>query len=329
MLTPSLRFDGPRVFDPRRCRRRNYSDALEHCAVYNGTLATIHNEDEQEEVRDALYVIVDRGFDYGWVGGSDSITEGDWLWEDNVRFNGSFSAWAAGQPDDARARWRDFDCLVMNPQRSSWYDADCTALYPSVCMHVEAFSSPPPPLPPPPPSPSPPPPCPVPPLVPPSPPTPPKLPPTPPRLPPRAPPPPPPKLPPPSPEAPPPAPLLPFGALSVLLPKRTFWEAAGNCTAYGGQLVSVHSHAQHEQIVQVMEEAGLSHDSVWIGATDDKEEGRWVWVDGVAFSYGSEPIDSQFVKWAYHQPSAVAVGGAGETPQACTHTYISLGALQH
>ncbi len=58
------------------------------------------------------------------------------------------------------------------------------------------------------------------------------------------------------------------------------WQVARDkCERMGGQLAVIHDKATWEFI------KGLSETRLWLGATDEKVEGEWVWVDGEKMTF--------------------------------------------
>ncbi|HEX4132962.1 MAG TPA: SUMF1/EgtB/PvdO family nonheme iron enzyme [Pirellulales bacterium] len=77
-------------------------------------------------------------------------------------------------------------------------------------------------------------------------------------------------------------------------------EAQANCVALGGHLAVVNSADENQFIADLMKSGGVNE--AWLGATDEKKEGRWIWVDGTAMQYSN---------WDKGQPNN-SVGGRPE-----------------
>ena len=74
---------------------------------------------------------------------------------------------------------------------------------------------------------------------------------------------------------------------------RKSWEDAEEfCKREGGHLASVTSEASNEYIYKEKKRRGLS--SLWIGGTDQEEEGVWKWSDGSPWN---------FTEWAKDEPT--------------------------
>jgi hypothetical protein len=75
----------------------------------------------------------------------------------------------------------------------------------------------------------------------------------------------------------------------VYFERGTWAHAKDRCATFGGQLATVPDEATWT-FVQGL--AGTAY--LWLGATDEKEEGKWVWVDGTPM---------QFTAWAEGEPN--------------------------
>ena len=69
-----------------------------------------------------------------WMGGSDVIVEGEWLWAvSKARVSAGFTSWAPGEPDD----WKNHqDCMSFKYQWKHWDDDHCAAEYPFICQRL-------------------------------------------------------------------------------------------------------------------------------------------------------------------------------------------------
>ena len=70
--------------------------------------------------------------------------------------------------------------------------------------------------------------------------------------------------------------------------KLTFTDAEAFCRDLGGHLVSVESPEKNAEVFNKSE-----REWVWLGGTDEAEEGDWIWKDGKPW---------KFTSWANHQP---------------------------
>ena len=65
----------------------------------------------------------------------------------------------------------------------------------------------------------------------------------------------------------------------------TWPEARAKCEQMGGHLAIVDSEEENRILTSMIFTAQL--ESAWLGATDEKVEGRWVWVDGTEMRYAN------------------------------------------
>lgn len=77
---------------------------------------------------------------------------------------------------------------------------------------------------------------------------------------------------------------------------RNFSDAQAECQKSGGNLAVIRSAADNDAIMEVLSGPLGGADSVWIGFTDEAEEGRFVWTSGEAAGFtswnGGEPNNS-------------------------------------
>ena len=65
--------------------------------------------------------------------------------------------------------------------------------------------------------------------------------------------------------------------------KLTWLEAKARCEKLGGHLAIVRNEAENRRIHELVAARGLK--SLWLGASNAREEGHWVWVDGTEMTY--------------------------------------------
>jgi hypothetical protein len=63
----------------------------------------------------------------------------------------------------------------------------------------------------------------------------------------------------------------------------TWHEARLVCESQGGHLAIVHNESENRFLIAQLRSAGV--DSAYIGATDERKERQWQWVDGTALTY--------------------------------------------
>jgi Domain of Unknown Function (DUF1080)/Lectin C-type domain len=97
-----------------------------------------------------------------------------------------------------------------------------------------------------------------------------------------------------------------------VFPQTLSWrQARSRCRELGGHLAIVKDEEQDRFLTRLVGDRGL--DTAWLGATDEKVEGRWVWADGSPMSYsnwnpaGKQPDNKQRAE--HYLVLSVAQGG--------------------
>ena len=107
---------------------KNYADAQTHCANLTGTLTTASDEEEQafvSSLKGSRNII--------WLGLSDSVTEGTFLWIDGALL--SYTNWKSREPNNAGEE----DCATMLTD-GKWNDKSCLATAKYMCkVSIENF----------------------------------------------------------------------------------------------------------------------------------------------------------------------------------------------
>uniref|UniRef100_A0A671UAJ6 C-type lectin domain-containing protein n=1 Tax=Sparus aurata TaxID=8175 RepID=A0A671UAJ6_SPAAU len=114
-----------------------WEQAREKCRRDGADLVKIESEDEQVE-----HTAMVEKEDKFWIGLTDSVTEGTWLWPDGTPLNKSLTFWSSqGEPDD----WKGVnnenvdgeDCVRMGEKSGSglkwWFDKSCMAPQKRIC----------------------------------------------------------------------------------------------------------------------------------------------------------------------------------------------------
>lgn len=86
----------------------------------NSILATIHSREENEFVSS----LTDG---YAWIGASDTVLEGSWVWMDGENWGGYIN-WSGNNPDNSRGQ--EHCALITSGQ---WNDVSCSLGRPYVC----------------------------------------------------------------------------------------------------------------------------------------------------------------------------------------------------
>ncbi len=80
----------------------------------------------------------------------------------------------------------------------------------------------------------------------------------------------------------------------AVLPEKCDWETANKkCERLGGHLAYVETQEENSFILGLTEKFGVTSHGIWLGGTDEKDEGDWLWLNG-------KPIINAF--WAGGQP---------------------------
>ena len=80
----------------------------------------------------------------------------------------------------------------------------------------------------------------------------------------------------------------------AVLPEICDWETANKkCERLGGHLAYVETQEENSFILGLTQKFGVTSGGIWLGGTDEKNEGDWLWLNG-------KPIINAF--WAGGQP---------------------------
>jgi hypothetical protein len=106
-------------------------DAAAVCAANGMSLARVDDATENQWIVNTLYSPVlppDQVANWIWLGGSDAVTEGSWLWPDGTLFyqNGPvgvlYTQWGQAEPNNARG---GENCLAVRVNYN-WTDITCS-----------------------------------------------------------------------------------------------------------------------------------------------------------------------------------------------------------
>ncbi|XP_028447978.1 galactose-specific lectin nattectin-like [Perca flavescens] len=106
---------------------KTWIDAETFCQTIGGNLASIHSAEENTFLRDFINQVTGT-YKNAWIGGSDTVQEGTWMWTDGSKFN--YKIFNAGQPDNAGGAE---NCLEMNFEVKNWNDRTCSTPLSFVC----------------------------------------------------------------------------------------------------------------------------------------------------------------------------------------------------
>ncbi|XP_039649762.1 galactose-specific lectin nattectin-like [Perca fluviatilis] len=99
---------------------KTWIDAQTFCQTAGGHLASIHSDAENTFLRDFINQVTGT-YKNAWIGATDAVKEGTWLWTDGSKFD--YKIFNAGQPDNASGVE---NCLEMNYEGKNWNDRPCS-----------------------------------------------------------------------------------------------------------------------------------------------------------------------------------------------------------
>ncbi|XP_038677099.1 C-type lectin domain family 6 member A-like [Scyliorhinus canicula] len=107
--------------------RLSWEQSKDLCLSKHGHLAIANHDQVQnflfEQAKEMAY----------WIGMSDSLTEGNWIWMDGSKVKDGITFWGPGQPDNVWNRtYRTAENCGLMRQRQ-WFDEACGAKYPAAC----------------------------------------------------------------------------------------------------------------------------------------------------------------------------------------------------
>ena len=137
-------------------------DAAAACASNGMRLARVDDATENQWIVNTLFGPVlpgDTVFNWIWIGGSDAVTEGSWLWPDGTLFyqngpvGGLYNHWGQAEPNNARGgenclalrvnyNWTDLQCTETHSTAASNGDDMTGRLEPSSPTHARRMSNP-------------------------------------------------------------------------------------------------------------------------------------------------------------------------------------------
>lgn len=104
---------------------KNWTEAQKTCQIYNTSLITIKNQEENVYIQHRL------NGDKGWIGFNDRDTEGTFVWAGNQSSN--FTYWAPHQPNDFKL---NEDCVhtLGVAHKFTWNDVNCRSCHNYTCF---------------------------------------------------------------------------------------------------------------------------------------------------------------------------------------------------
>ncbi|CAG5127969.1 unnamed protein product [Candidula unifasciata] len=108
----------------------SWTEAATICSVIGATLAEVDSEEENEFLV-GLFDNVTSSTRV-WLGGTDILNEGNWVWVSNRRHIFPFQNWHSNQPSDSNSAGED--CLTMySSYKFQWDDAQCDKVNTFIC----------------------------------------------------------------------------------------------------------------------------------------------------------------------------------------------------
>ncbi|MGH0138150.1 UNVERIFIED_CONTAM: hypothetical protein FKN15_065195 [Acipenser sinensis] len=123
--------------------RMNWTSSRDNCTSLGGHLVIIESDGEQRFLSDKDLIITQK--QSYWIGLTDAVTEGTWLWVDGTPLIGNVKAkfWATRTHDKGKEPDNyngvdpsGEDCAQLQPKRNShetWFDALCIIEYKRIC----------------------------------------------------------------------------------------------------------------------------------------------------------------------------------------------------
>ncbi|KAJ8260439.1 hypothetical protein GJAV_G00182110 [Gymnothorax javanicus] len=110
---------------------KNWTESRIDCIKRGADLVIIESKEEQDFIsRHYYYYYYNYNYYDHWIGLSDTVTEGTWLWVDGSRLQGGF--WGSGQPND-QYRYRGTDCAYNAQREKTWMDTNCNQPHRFIC----------------------------------------------------------------------------------------------------------------------------------------------------------------------------------------------------
>ncbi|KAK2830730.1 hypothetical protein Q5P01_018661 [Channa striata] len=103
-----------------------WQQSRDECRRQGGELVKIDSREEQEFLESIVRKEMKDDEDKFWIGLTDLVVEGRWLWVDGSELNTSLTFWNRNEPDN----WKGEDCVRMGVKAGaddlrSWFDRAC------------------------------------------------------------------------------------------------------------------------------------------------------------------------------------------------------------
>ncbi|KAJ8260444.1 hypothetical protein GJAV_G00182220 [Gymnothorax javanicus] len=103
---------------------KSWAESRIDCIKRGADLVIIESKEEQD------FISTNSKYYDHWIGLSDTVTEGTWLWVDGSPLQGGF--WVRGEPND-QFHYRGTDCVVTAQREKAWIDTHCKRFSRFIC----------------------------------------------------------------------------------------------------------------------------------------------------------------------------------------------------
>uniref|UniRef100_A0A3Q2QRK3 Hepatic lectin-like n=1 Tax=Fundulus heteroclitus TaxID=8078 RepID=A0A3Q2QRK3_FUNHE len=132
-----VRFDGTCYYFSTN--RLSWEESRKSCREPGAELVTVDTREEQYFLRSVLNRKMKTFDDMFWIGLTDSLEEGRWIWVDGSDLSESLQFWSQKEPDNwTGENPAGEDCVRMGMEgggvpMKNWYDNDCTSAQKRIC----------------------------------------------------------------------------------------------------------------------------------------------------------------------------------------------------
>ncbi|XP_034096532.1 hepatic lectin-like [Gymnodraco acuticeps] len=123
--------------------KATWTQSRAECRRTGGDLVQIESREEQTFLQQKVRVQMTGDEDKFWIGLTDSVTEGAWLWTDGSALDRSLAFWSTGEPDNYKGNdTMEEDCARMGERGGAsdlkcWFDKSCEDPHRSICEKPE------------------------------------------------------------------------------------------------------------------------------------------------------------------------------------------------
>ncbi|XP_033897947.3 C-type lectin domain family 4 member E-like [Acipenser ruthenus] len=114
----------------------DWNSSRDNCTSMGGHLVIIESEAEQRFLMNAAKAHPGNLY---WIGLTDAVTEGTWLWVDGTPLNDKTQYWGSGEPNNKKGgedcAHLPFHADPLNPL-NSWNDIECQKNYSRICETI-------------------------------------------------------------------------------------------------------------------------------------------------------------------------------------------------